>query len=241
MKARSIIWSWALLLTALFCPGLSAQQTSELTTPVPIPPGSTLVIGFLGGFDRWNDVHRSVRQLTLKLRQEPGVYAESIENHRRTLAMGFIRHALDTNGDGRLDPEERARARIILYGQSWGGAAAIATARDLNRLGVHVLLTVQVDSVGKGDRLIPPNVHAAVNFYQHDPLTLQGRREIRAANPAMTRILGSFESSYARRAIDETNASWARRTFGGSHAKMELDPKVWGKVEQYIVDAIARK
>lgn len=241
MKTEFMMRKWTLLSVALVCPFLCAQQLSDLATPIPIPLGSTLVIGFLGGYDRWNDEHRSIRRLTLKLRQKPGIYAESISNHDRSIALELIRKALDTNQNGKLDPEERDRARIILYGQSWGGAAAIATARDLDHLGVRVLLTVQVDSVGHSDQVIPSNVLAAVNFYQHDPLTIQGRREIRAANPSMTRILGNFETSYVLRSIDETNASWARRTFGGSHVKMELDPKIWSKVEQYIVDATSRK
>ncbi len=226
---------------ALCCPILWAQRLSDLEVPTPCPPGSTLVIGFLGGFERWNDDHRSVRQLTLKLRKRPGVYAESISNRHRRVALELIRRALDTNQDGNLDPEERRRARIILFGQSWGGAAALATARELDQLGVPVLLTVQVDSVGLHDQVVSPNVREAANFYQHDPLTFQGRREIRAADPTKTLILGNFRSVYTRRSVDEANASWARRTFGGSHAKMELDPTIWLQVERYIADAIARR
>ena len=225
----------------LCCAALRAQRLYDMVTPTPLPPGTTLVIGFLGGYERWDDEHRSIRQLTLKLRNRPGVYAESIANHNRAVSLKLIRRALDTNRNGKLDPDERARARVILYGQSWGGAAAIATAEDLEKLGVPVLLTVQIDSVGIHDQIIPANVLAAVNYYQHDPLTIQGRQQIRAADPAKTRILGNFAASYTQRSIDETNASWARRTFGGSHAKMELDPAIWIQVERYIVDAISRR
>lgn len=225
----------------LCCAVLRAQRFADLATPTPLPPGATLVIGFLGGYERWDDEHRSIRQLTLTLRKRPGVYAESISNHNRGVALKLIQRALDTNRNGRLDPEERARARVILYGQSWGGAAAIATAEDLEKLGVPVMLTVQVDSVGIHDQIIPANVLAAVNYYQHDPLTIQGRQEIRAADPSRTRILGNFAESYTQRSIDGTDASWARRTFGGSHAKMELDPAIWSRVERYIVNAISRK
>jgi hypothetical protein len=232
---------WAAVVVLVCCPALRAQRAKDLKTPTPVPAGSVLVIGFLGGYDRWNDEHRSVRQLVLRLRERPGVYAESIENHHRGLAMKLIEHALDTNGDGHLDVHEKARARVILFGQSWGGNATVATARDLERLGVPVLLTVQVDSVGLHDAVIPANVHAAVNFYQHDLGPIRGRGEIRAADPTQTEILGNFESSYVFRSMDESNASWARRTFGGSHTKMELDPAVWARVEQYISDAIARR
>ena len=232
---------WVIVAAVLCCTILRAQRLYDMVTPTPLPPGTTLVIGFLGGYERWDDEHRSIRQLTLKLRNRPGVYAESIANHNRAVSLKLIRRALDTNRNGKLDPDERARARVILYGQSWGGAAAIATAEDLEKLGVPVLLTVQIDSVGIHDQIIPANVLAAVNYYQHDPLTIQGRQQIRAADPAKTRILGNFAASYTQRSIDETNASWARRTFGGSHAKMELDPAIWSRVERYIVDAISRR
>jgi hypothetical protein len=241
MSLRFKVQRWAIIAATLCCPAIRAQQLSDLVSPTPIPPGSSLVIGFLGGYERWDDGHRSIRQLTIKLRKRPGIYAESIANHNRSVAIKFIRHALDTNRNGELDPLERSTARIILYGQSWGGAAAIATAIDLEKLGIPVLLTIQVDSVGFHDKVVPANVQAAVNFYQHDPLTIQGRQEIRAADPARTRILGNFAESYTTRSIDETDASWARRTLGGSHAKMELDPVIWSQVEQYIVDAVSRR
>ncbi len=229
-----------MLVAALWCAGACAQQLSDLKTPTPLPPGSVLVIGFLGGYDRWDDEHRSVRQLTLRLRERCGVYAESISNHNRQIALRLIRRALDANRDRKLQPEEKAGARIILFGQSWGAAAAIYTARDLKKRGIPVLLTVQVDSVGLRDRTIPENVRAAVNFYQHDLFTVRGRGEIRAADPAKTEILGNFKESYSGRSVDESNASWRRRVFGRSHTKMEVDPVVWGRVEHYILDAIAR-
>ena len=200
------------------------------------------MVGFLGGYDRWDDEHRSVRRLVLKLREQNRVYAESISNHHRSVARAFILRALDTNRNHQLDPEEKSQARIILFGQSWGGAAAIETARDLEKLGIPVLLTVQVDSVGLHDDVIPANVRDAVNFFQHDPLTtIHGRREIRAADPTKTVILGNFEFTYKSRSVDESNASAARRVFGGSHTKMEVDPVVWNRVQQYISGAIARR
>ena len=233
---------FVLSFVALFSFASGAQRFSQLATSTPLPAGSTLVIGFLGGYDRWNDEHRSVRQLVLKLRERPGVYSESISNHHQALALRLIREAFDTNQNGRLDPDEIAGARVVLFGQSWGGSAAIAVANDLQKLGIPVMLTVQIDSVGARDSLIPPNVQAAVNFYQHDPFTtIHGRNRIRAADPLKTTVLGNFESTYIFRSVDESNASKARQIFGGSHTKMELDPVVWSRVEQYISGAIARR
>jgi len=235
----------ALLVTATLCaPSAGAQHVSDLAVPTPIPPGSTLVIGFLGGYEHWDDEHRSVRRLVLKLRSRNGIFAESISNHNQKVALTLIRRALDTNRDGKLDAAECARARVILFGQSWGGAAALTVARGLNRLGVPVLLTVQVDSVGVRDQIVPVSVRAAVNFYQHDPFTIEGRSEIRAADSSKTAILGNFEETYIDRRPDPSaasNSSWARSTFGGSHARMELDPAIWTSVEQYIDEEILRR
>ena len=47
---------------------LEAQRLRDLTTPTPLAPGSTLVIGFLGGLEPWNDEHRSIRKLVLRRR-----------------------------------------------------------------------------------------------------------------------------------------------------------------------------
>src|SRR5438445_13457274 len=105
----------AALAAVLMCPVLSAQRLSDMSTPAPLPPGATLVIGFLGGFESWNDGHRSVRQLALHLRERPGVYAESISNRHRKVAVELIRRALDTNRNQWIEPEERAAARVILY------------------------------------------------------------------------------------------------------------------------------
>ena len=233
-----------LALIAAICAPASAQRLRDLDVPTPIPPGSTLVIGFLGGYERWNDEHRSVRRLVLKLRARPGVYAESISNRNQKLALKLIRRALDTNEDGKLDVAELMQARVILFGQSWGGGATINIARELDRLGVPVLLTAQIDSVGVKDQVVPPNVRAAVNFYQHDPLTIEGRSEIRAADSSRTAILGNFERTYTdlpRDPSTSSNSSWARSTLGGSHARMELDPEVWNSVEGYIDEAISKR
>jgi hypothetical protein len=241
MRAPINIRNWLAISMLISCQVGNAQRLSQLTTPLPLPAGSTLVIGFVGFYDRWNDDHRGVRRLVLRLRQKPGVYAESISNHRRSLALNLIRRALDTNSDSILDPNETQQARVILFGQSWGGAAAISLARDLDELGIPVLLTVQIDSVGVHDDVIPANVRSAVNFYQHDPFTIQGRREIHAADPARTSILGNFRSSYMIPAAENHHGSWIRRTLGGSHARMELDPETWRLVGQFIAAAIARR
>jgi pimeloyl-ACP methyl ester carboxylesterase len=222
----------------LSCSAITAnagQSYRSFTTPAPIGPGQTLVIGFLGGFERWDDEHRSVRKLALKLREIPNLRTETVENHRRGLAAALILRALDRDHNGMLDAEERRSARIILYGQSLGGSAAMRTARDLAEKGIPVLLTVQVDSVGVGG-VIPPNVAAAANLYQHELLTIRGQTQIHAADPGRTRILGNFKYEYPRIPIFPSE-SLPRTVFGGAHSQMEMDPRVWMQVESLILGA----
>jgi hypothetical protein len=231
----------SVILVSLTVLPVCSQRLEEFATPQPLPTGSTIVVGFLGGFERWDDANRSVRKLALRVRARglANVFVETAGNHRRRTAMTLIRRAIDTDRDGHIEPEEARAARIVLYGQSWGGGAVVKAARELNQAGVPVLLTVQVDSVGLKDGLVPPNVRSAVNFFQRDPFTIRGEREIRAVDPASTLILGNHQRMYSSQPM-AGSASWLRRTFGGSHAKMELDPVLWARVEQLILDAIER-
>jgi len=64
--------------------------------------------------------------------------------------------------DGHSVSENKARhARILLFGHSWGASAVVRLARKLDRAGIPVALTIQVDSVAKpfsNDVIIPSNV-----------------------------------------------------------------------------------
>ena len=226
---------WLILVLSSFA---WAQSVTDFKTPTPLAPGDTLVIGFLGAWEHWDDDRRAVRRLAVDLGEQriPHVFVETAGNRKRSAVLQLVRRALDSNGNGTLETSEAAAARIILYGQSFGGAAVLKLARELEHLQVPVLLTVQVDSVGRGDGVIPPNVARAANFFQRDHLTIRGQPSIRAADPARTQILGNFRFTYRNRDVDFQGEEW--RALGGSHAKMEHDPKVWARVEQLILDAI---
>ena len=150
----------------------------------------------------------------------------------------MIRNALDFNQDGQLDLAERRSARIILYGQSFGGAAVVKLARELEALEVPVLLTVQVDSVGRRDGVIPPNVACAANLYQDEGLFIRGEKPIRAEDSFRTTILGNFDYDYREKAIDLSQVSWMKKFARTAHTKMDFDPEVWARVEGMILHAI---
>jgi hypothetical protein len=211
-------------------------QRTDIQTPAPLPPDSMLIVGFLGGWEDWDHPQRSVRQLALRLRERlpSNIYIETVDNHSRATVQKFIREALDANGNGRLEGEEARRAQIICYGQSFGGAACVYLARELEKWGVPVRLTVQVDSVGRRDHTIPANVRRAVNLYQRDPGPVRGRDKIQAADPSRTSILANIRHTYLFRDIDISNYPRAARRFAISHWKMDNDPLVWAEVEGFL-------
>ena len=137
-----------------------------------------------------------------------------------------------------LQAGERLRARIILYGQSFGGAAVVKFARQLDAQDIPVLLTVQVDSVGRGDGVIPPNVRAAANLYQDNGRLIRGEAPIRAADPDRTEILGNFRFDYENSDIDLSHLRWYKKIARVAHAKMDRDSKVWQKVEELILNLL---
>lgn len=220
-----------------------AQRYRDFITNTPLEQNHVLIIGFMGGREPWDNPKRGVRKLALKLRAMslPAVHVETVENKKRRLAIELIRNAFDRNQDGHLDEQERASTRLILYGQSFGGAAVVKLARQLKELGVPVLLTVQVDSVGRGDKVIPSNVARAANLFQRDGWPIRGEREIRAEDPRRTEIIGNFKFEYRNKKIDLSEVSWLKRLFRAAHTKMEHDPEVWALVEKIILETIATR
>ncbi len=229
----------AILLGLITGGALLSQHLRDLTTPQPMPAHSTLLIGFLGGVERWNDAHRGVRQVALRARQRstPPVFAETFENRHLSRAVSLIVRALDQDRDGRLDATERQSARLIIFGQSLGGSTTVRLAEKLRDLEIPVLLTVQVDSVGWHDQVIPRNVRTAANFYQHGRLTIRGLNSIYAQDPSCTQIIGNFKLTYPfwfYNPQDRVNASLGRRVLGGGHAKMETDSALWTRVQDLV-------
>jgi len=223
-------------------------QIVDVEIPRPVPESSCLVIGFLGGRDAWDDSSKGVRRLAVKLRSE-GLLAETFENRRRSVALEVVRDALDRNGDGAIDAQEAGtvqnrqngqNVRLVVYGQSFGGAAVVKFAHQLNELGVPIELTVQVDSVGRDDALIPPNVRSAANLYQTDGWFLDGEHPIRAEDPEATRILGNWRFDYSEPPGSEISLDgvpWWKLAFRIPHARMDRDPEVWARVEKLILSA----
>lgn len=236
-------------LLLVLCFGAAAsskyQEFSDFTTPLPLKKGDVLVLGIVGGWERW-DRERLVRTIALDVRAKhyQGVYAETVENHHMELARELLVKAFDTNRDGALDADEKSHARLILYGQSLGGSAAVRYARELGEEGIPVMLLVSIDSYGYGDTLVSPNVAAALNIYQRDHLFIKGEDKFSAEDPTRTRILGNYRLYYRGKGVDDLGVpdyageSWLRRVVIGSHLKIEYDKRVRNMVREAVLNAI---
>ena len=168
-RARSSSMGIFIALAATLAPARALSADDAIASPPAI------VMGFVGGWIAHDDPVHSEVQLAARLRKEypTGVDVNTFESYRAKSARSKIHVLLDTNHYRILSKDEKERARIILYGHSWGGSESIGLAGALEKDGIPVLLTIQVDSVsrfGSNDKIIPANVAQAVNFYQPDGL-----------------------------------------------------------------------
>ena len=231
--------AFAAVIVTLGCV-LLRQRYEDFITRTPLPAENVLVVGFLGGLEPWDNETQGVRKVALRLRARslPGVHVETVQSNKRALALHLITNAFDRDRDGRLNETERRSVRLVLYGMSFGGASAIRVACRLQAMGVPVLLTVQVDSVGRNDDRIPANVAAAANLYQTEGRLVRGEPVIRAEDPSKTRILGNHHFEYRDRTIDLSSVPWYKKVLRVAHAKMNEDPRVWAEVEDLILAAV---
>jgi hypothetical protein len=208
------------------------------------PPASAeglIIIGFLGGFAK-NDTKHPEVWFGAYLRElySPAAEVSVISNHQRRRAITDVLRLLDTDQDGILTAAEKRQAKIIVYGHSWGASEAVAFAKDLEQLGIPVLLTIQIDIVPKpGQRpiLIPSNVEAAVNFFQAEgDGLLHGRSEVVAEDPGRTEIIGNLHMTFEGRHVDCRNYPWFARTFNKPHHEIENDARVWKQIA-FIIDS----
>ena len=235
-----VVFAVVALLTAAVPPAGADSRAVEAEKDSS--PPSCILVGFVGGFVRHDNPHHGPVQFAHRIQTwlPPDAHVEIFENRRRKAAYQTIVHLLDANHDGVLSAEEKSRARIILFGTSWGAAAVVMLARDLSREKIPVLLTVQIDSVaklGQNDSVIPENVAEAANFYQPHGL-FHGRAVIRAADSSKTKILGNFRFDYRQSPVHCEGYSWADRTLTPDHMQSECDPKLWQQVEDLVRERI---
>jgi hypothetical protein len=215
---------------------LVAADGAVATHPATSP--AYIIVGFAGGFVRHDSLRHGPVQLAQRIQSSlpKDAAIQVFENRHRKAAYNTILRLLDSNHDGVLSKLEKSQARIILFGHSWGASAVVMLSRELNRAGIPVLLTVQVDSVAKpwqDDKVIPSNVAEAVNFYQPHGL-IHGRPQITAADESKTQILGNYRFDYQKEPVRCEGATWFERTFTPSHMQSQCDPRLWIQVENLV-------
>lgn len=223
--------------------GMTAPDNHSAVELRGIRPQKLVVIGFVGGFARHDDRKHPEVQFAeyLRDRYASEVFAEVFGNHHGKKALHEVLQLLDTDGNGALSPHEKAQAKIVLYGHSWGAAETVIFARELKKREIPVLVTFQIDSIvkpGRDDSTIPANVKQAINLYQSRG-PLHGRPQIFAADPARTTIIGNFQLTYEDHSINCDNYPWYARTFNKPHHEIENDPRVWNLAESLIESEVA--
>ena len=218
------------------CSGASSASSAVLPSSQTDPPG--IVVGFLGGLVRHDEPHHPEVQMIQDLRQEypKDVYFGLFENRKVGAAYKTILTLLGTKEGDALSDDRKRQARIVLFGHSWGASAVVDLSRKLERAGIPVTLTIQIDSVAKpfqNDWLIPANVLQAVNFYQTRGL-IHGRRKIVPADPAHTTILGNFSWEYKGEPAECYGFSWRGRLLSKGHTQIECDHKIWLQVRALV-------
>jgi pimeloyl-ACP methyl ester carboxylesterase len=216
------VLSILLAASCMASPSLRGQEILDASRKV-------IVVGFVGGFVRHDDTKHAEVKFAARLRERyrSAMDVEVFGNHS---GIPALEHVL------RLTGADKAHARIIIFGHSWGGTETVTLARELERRGIPVLLTIQVDSIakpGQENATIPANVENAVNFYQSHGL-LHGRSEILAQDPARTNIIGNFEMTYKDHPINCKDFPWYSRVFTKPHIEIENDPRVWTEAASLI-------
>jgi len=156
----------------VFCLAAATRLVAAASDDVPSAKvaAPVIVIGFVGGFVNHGDnrpQHGPSRCPFTATTIRQGCMWRFSRIVTGKKARTEIIQIVDVDHDGKLSAEEKKNARIILYGHSWGASETVTLARELERDGIPVLLTVQVDSVAKpaeNDKVIPANVAEAVKF-----------------------------------------------------------------------------
>ena len=231
---------WILLLQ---CPALADSRNqvfSDFSTPLPLKQNDILILGIVGGWERWDAAHRGTRRTALELRtqQLPGVWIETVENHKLYLAEQLVTKAFDFDKSGSLESAEKRSVRLIVYGHSLGGRATLRFCRWLNEMGIPVRLAAIIDTYGRDQYSVPSNVEFAANLYQRDFGFVRSSGKLTAEEPNRTQILGNWRYSYRGKHVPMPGEPRIRRWFMGSHLKMEYDLAPWARVKELINQAV---
>ena len=220
----------------------SPQRVKNFSTPTPLPPTSTLIVGFGATQNAAGTLPQPPYRLAVRLRALalPGVFVETIESSMFGMAQGFLLAATGRNSKGVCGSDGCREVRFIFYGYGDGAAEMLKAIRKLKSIGLPVALAVEITNAGGCGGVIPSNVVRAANICLDERWADHGRKQIRAEDPATTQILANLRASSEGRWLDISQATQEHPKLRYHDLHTELDPIVWNHVEDYILDELHR-
>lgn len=195
--ANRIKVSWLLIGVILLTPADSKSQASTNKSET----GKVIVIGFVGGLRSPEDTNQGVVQIRNRLKNIgcDDLQVNTYSHFHWGRAYKHIFQAIDSDHNGGLSDEELRQApKLIIFGHSLGGWAVIKLAKRLEKAHIPIELTVQLDTVGIGDAVVPGNVKFAMNYYQRSQWPVRGEKRIRAENASSTNIIDNILIQHVR-------------------------------------------
>jgi hypothetical protein len=158
-----------------------------------------IVVGYVGGLDFPANPYSGIVQIgeRLKNMKRDGLCVETFSAYTWSRGYDWLVKRLQESSEAPPDSDAAKMPKIIIYGHSLGGWATVSLSRRLAVKNIPVELTVQVDSVGLTDGIVPSNVKEAANYYRQAVLPPYGRHKISAKDSGATEILGNFYVAHA--------------------------------------------
>jgi len=150
-----------------------------------------LYVGIVGGLETSGNRRSGLVQIRNALRGPAygDVCAKTFSPYDWMAGRRWILKHFPTHGGAMTADELKQGPRVILVGHSLGGWGVLSVARGLDRKGIPVELSIQVDSVGITDRTVPKNVKAAAIFHARDILMFMTTKKIKAQDASQTTIV----------------------------------------------------
>ena len=218
----SLFLTSALLFPLSLSADLSTPKSGIAATVEKPTQDSTCKIiyaGFVGALETSNHKGSGVVQIrdTLRGVNYPDVCANSFIPVSWISARDWILTHFPSHPDQLTPAELQVVPRVIMVGHSTGGWAMLSVARDLRNKKIPIELTVQIDSVGFTDYIIPSNVSFGAIFHAPDALMFMTTKNVRLEDPIHSKIIANVLVRHA------------------SHLSITRDPRI----RQLVMDSIA--
>jgi hypothetical protein len=190
---NGIRWTLAAI-AGLLLPGMLVVPAQTRETPEH--RCGVIVVAFVGGIGTAHFPPSVAVPLLhhLESLHYPGVCVKEVSAYCPWCAHRWVRREFAMKIKG--PPAElqlQGEPKVVLYGYSLGAPSALHLARQLEKDGIPIELTITVDSKGFTRGTVPRNVKVAANFYESGFLfPAAGKRNMRPEDPLATDFLGNI-------------------------------------------------